>query len=175
MTDNMTAVSAITKQGPTHSHICNEIARKIWLWAIELNIWLNVAHVPGVENIVADQESRVFKDEIEWILHDEQFQRIVNKFGMPQLDTFATRLNNKVERFHAWKPDPQAEAIDTFMTSWKNAFFYAFPPFCLIGKVLKKVIWEKAQGIILVPDWPTKITSILASRRFGGAERGRSE
>jgi hypothetical protein len=71
------------------------------------------------------------------------------------VDHFATRLNYQVPRFHSWLPDPEAEAIDTFLTNW-NEFFYAFPPFCLIGRVVQKIVHEGATGIVVVPDWPTK-------------------
>ena len=33
-------------------------------------------------------------------------------------------------------------------------FFNAFPPFPLIGRVLKKIIEEQAIGIVVVPYWP---------------------
>lgn len=34
--------------------------------------------------------------------------------------------------------------------------FYAFPPFCIIQKVLKKVQEDKATGLLVVPHWPTQ-------------------
>ena len=32
--------------------------------------------------------------------------------------------------------------------------FYAFPPFICIGKCIKKIITDKAYGILIVPNWP---------------------
>ena len=32
-----------------------------------------------------------------------------------------------------------------------------FPPFCLIGRCLRKVINDEAEGIIVVPNWPNQI------------------
>jgi len=34
--------------------------------------------------------------------------------------------------------------------------FYAFPPFCIIQKVLCKICEDKATGLIVVPYWPTQ-------------------
>jgi len=35
----------------------------------------------------------------------------------------------------------------------ENFFFYAFPPFSLIGKCLEKIQANKAEGILVVPCW----------------------
>ena len=156
MTDNTTAVSGVNKQGSTRSHMCNDIARKIWFWALERNIWLTAAHIPGVQNVEADEASRKFRADREWELSDFWFQKIQHQFGTPTVDLFATRLNAKVNRFFSWQPDPDSEVIDAFTTSWAGEFFYAFPPFCLVGKVLKKVREDGARGIVVVPNWATK-------------------
>ena len=100
----------------------------------------------------ADEESRKFKDDLEWSLSQAWFKEICAQFGTPSVDTFATRLNNKVARFHSWKPDPKAEAIDTFTTDWTGELVYAFPPFCLVGRVLQKMLNEKVEAILITPD-----------------------
>jgi hypothetical protein len=46
--------------------------------------------------------------------------------------------------------------IDSFTISWEGGNLYAFPPFCLIGRVVQKIIYEHARGILVVPDWTTK-------------------
>ena len=38
----------------------------------------------------------------------------------------------------------------------KNFFFYAFPPFSIILRTLRKIKKEKAEGIVVVPDWPAQ-------------------
>lgn len=40
--------------------------------------------------------------------------------------------------------------------SWSPYYFYAFPPFCLILRVLQKIISDKAEGVVVVPLWPTQ-------------------
>ena len=51
MLDNMTAVSYVNKMGGTHSLECQLVAREIWLWAKERNIWLSADHIAGSDNI----------------------------------------------------------------------------------------------------------------------------
>jgi hypothetical protein len=136
MCDNTTAIAAIRKQGSTRTVELNNIARIIWLWALDRHLWLSAAHVPGVDNVEADDASRVFKDELEWTLAEVHFNRICARFGRPDMDLFASRLNHKVRDFCSFKPDPLAKVVDAFSIPWDMNLGYAFPPFCLIGRTL---------------------------------------
>jgi len=126
------------------------------MWAVPRNVWITAAHIPGVYNVEADEESRIFREDREWALSHDIFDRICQQFGPLEVDIFATRVNTKLRRFHSWLPDPDAECIDTFTTDWGPLNIYAFPPFCLIGRVLQKIVADKVTGVIVVPDWPTK-------------------
>ena len=154
--DNTTAVAYINKMGGSHSTNCNNIARDIWFWCLKRNIWLSAAHLPGSKNIEADKASRVFYDNTEWKLNTCIFKNITDKWFMPNIDLFASRLNHQLPRYVAWHPDPGAEAVDAFTLNWGNDTFYAFPPFSLLGKVLQKIYNDKAQGILIVPNWTTQ-------------------
>ena len=48
-------------------------------------------------------------------------------------------------------------AIDAFSLDWREQYFYAFPPFSLIKRVLQKVEQDQSQGIIIVPMWNTQV------------------
>ena len=154
--DNTTAVNYINAMGGTHSVECNSVAKDIWLFCKERQLWLSAAFVPGKENIHADKESRVFSDNKEWMLSPQLFQQIVEIWGKPAIDLFASRLNKQVDCYVSWRPDPGASYVDAFSISWGNKFFYAFPPFSLIARCLQKIQMEKAEGIIVVPMWPTQ-------------------
>ena len=68
--DNTTAVNYINNMGGTHSPLCNAVAKSIWLWAIERNIWLSCTYLPGKENYLADSLSRdAPTDHAEWMLN----------------------------------------------------------------------------------------------------------
>ena len=154
--DNTTAVAYINHMGGSKSVACHAMAKAIWGWCQQRNIWITAAHIPGVKNKIADRKSRVFNDQLEWMLNKNIFQSICQVFGIPDIDLFASRLNAQVNRYVAWKPDPGAEAIDAFTLNWDNLFFYAFPPFTLIAKCLQKIERDKAEGILIVPKWPTQ-------------------
>ena len=142
--------------GGVKSVACNELAKEIWAFCIERNIWLSAVHLPGVQNVVADRLSREFNEQVEWQLDKQVFARICNKFGMPEIDLFASRLNAQLPRFVSWHPDPDAEAIDALAYYWGDKFFYAFPPFCLVGQCIQKVLVDRAEGLMILPVWPTQ-------------------
>jgi len=56
-------------------------------------------------------------------------------------------------KFISWHPDPKSESVDAFTSNWGSIFFYAFPPFCLIPRVLRKIQNDKARGILVAPIW----------------------
>ena len=156
MTDNTTAMAYIKHMGGVRSLQCNEVAHEIWKWCEQRSIWLSIAHVPGVENVIADYKSRHFSDNVEWQLNPKLFERICQRFGEPTIDLFASRLNKQIIRYVSWMPDPEAVAVDAFSMSWTNEYFYAFPPFSCIARCIRKILEDKATGLLVVPFWPTQ-------------------
>ena len=57
----------------------------------------------------------------------------------------------------SWHPDPNAFAVDAFSISWTSEKFYIFPPFSIIGRVMKKIRMEGTQCMLIVPDWPSQV------------------
>jgi hypothetical protein len=154
--DNTTAVAYINHMGGTKSHDCNELAKEIWEWCQEHDIWVSAAYLPGSQNVVADEKSRKFDDQNEWQLDRQVFHQLCTKFGTPKIDMFASRLNCQVEKFVAWHPDPDAVAVDAFTLDWGQFDFYAFPPFCLLPRCLQKLTVDQAEGLFVVPCWTTQ-------------------
>jgi hypothetical protein len=151
MCDNTTAIAGIRKQGSTRTPEINLIARALWLWAIDRNIWLSAVHIPGIHNVEADEASRVFKDELEWTLLDAHFRSFCRKLGKPIMDLFASRLNFKVDIFCSFQPDPLASVVDAFAFPWTRGLYYGFPPFCLLGCILQKIVQDGTDIILVVP------------------------
>ena len=132
--------------------------RNIWDWAIDRGIWLSSSHIPGKLNVEADEESRKSEARLEWKLEETLFQEIIVYLDFYlEVDLFASRINKQLDRFYAYRPDPEAEVIDAFSVSWTDLKFYAFPPFNCVQRVLQKVRHDQAEGIILVPNWATQI------------------
>lgn len=89
--DSDTCVQYLKHMGGHQSAICNAIAREIWLWCLKVDCCLIPKFIPGKFNIEADYLSRISKHRNEWMLDDQYFHQIVERFGMPDVDLFASR------------------------------------------------------------------------------------
>ena len=107
-------------------------------------------------SVEANQESRVFAGNKEWIIRPDIFRKNTDIWGEPSIDLFASRLNHEVSCYVSWKPDPGAAFIDAFSIIWDKQLFYAFPPFSLIGRCLQKIQTDSAKGFMIVPMWATQ-------------------
>lgn len=154
--DNSTTVAYINNMGGTKSTACNYKAREIWTFVQRNNMWLTAVHLPGVDNVVADRESRMIRDETEWMLNEKLFKTITSVYFKPHIDLFASRLNKQLECFVSWKNEPGASFVDAFTISWINLSFYAFPPFSIIDRVCQKILMDKAEGLLVTPLWDTQ-------------------
>ena len=85
-------------------------------------MWVSAAHIAGKNNIEAEQQSRILQDATEWKLHRELFQKIVDKFGRPNIDLFASRINRQLKRYVSWHPQPKAMAVNAFSFNWNNNY-----------------------------------------------------
>ena len=112
--DNSTAVAYINNLGGTMSPALTSLAKLLWLWALERDIFLTAQHVPGVFNVIADLESRLQRDRSDWMLAHKVFQRINQAFDPLEVDLFVSRVTHQLPCFFSWKPDPLVEATDAF-------------------------------------------------------------
>ena len=72
--DNTTAICYLQHKGGSISQQCNVLAKDIWTFCIDRNIWLTAAHLPGHLNVLADERSRIFDDKTEWKLNASVFK-----------------------------------------------------------------------------------------------------
>lgn len=154
--DNTTAIAYINKKGRVRYKSLSSLAKEIWEWCEEKNLWIYASYIRSTENVEADYESRRLEAETEYSLSDTAFGTIKKNFGEPTIDLFATRTNSKCKEYVSWKKDPGSVAVDAFTIKWKTHFFYAFPPFLVILRVLEKIRFEKSVGIVIVPHWPAQ-------------------
>ena len=154
--DNSTAVAYVNKMGGSKSEACDFVAKEIWNWGIERNIWLTASHIPGINNGIADGLSRGESTNKEWSLDENTFKKLSNLWDSHDIDLFASRLNHKLPVYASWSPDPDAAFIDAFSINWAQFYFYAFPPFSLVDRCLQKIALERATGVLIVPLWPTR-------------------
>ena len=154
--DNTTAVSHINKMGCTKSTTLTQLTKNIWEFCLQKRIRLTAEYIPGVQNQIADWESRHNPTSTNnWKLNSNVFHQIVKQWGPIELDLFADRQNAQTPAYISWKPDPKAIGTDAFMTLWKGRKAYAFPPFCLIPRCLAKLQREGGDLVIITPTWQT--------------------
>ena len=155
-TDNTTALAYVRNMGGTKSIRCNDLAKQIWNWAEVNDLWLEIAHIPGKLNAIADNKSRKFKDHLEWSLSIDIFNTLCRIWGTPEVDLFASRINKKLDCYVSWKPEPDSWKIDAFSFTWTDKFYYVFPPFSLVGRVARKLKMDGSRAILIAPLWATQ-------------------
>jgi hypothetical protein len=153
--DNSTVVSYINKQGGTKSPSLCLHTRKLWYWCIDRGVMLTAIHIPGVENILADNLSRgVSLNPTEWSLSRQVFHELYLRRGFPTIDLFASQKNHQLPVYCSLGRDIAALAWDALSIPWNNMAAYAFPPISLIHKVLQKISREDCVVLLVAPMWP---------------------
>ena len=124
--DNSSAVAYLQNQGGTHSLPMFRLAWDILLLCQKHGITLQVGHIPGRLNVLADSLSR--RNQIigtEWSLHPGIVRQMFSIWYIPELDLFATRHNHKLPAFVSPVPDPKAVAVDALSIPWDRQWVYA--------------------------------------------------
>ena len=115
-------------------------------------------YLPGSQNEWADMESRKKAEASDWRLDPVIFQQLQQVRGPLEIDLFAARHNTQLENYFSWQLDPDAQGTDAFRHSWTTLKGYAFPPFCMVGRCLRKVIADKVMRLVIVaPVWPHQV------------------
>ncbi|KAG1133897.1 hypothetical protein G6F38_013197 [Rhizopus arrhizus] len=158
-TDNTTSLSYINKQGGTRSLSLMTLAIDLWKYCLKHQIHLTAQHIPGVENNIADRESRKIFYKNQWRIHPTAFQTLQQQFGFHDVDLFADRITHLLPKYVSWKPDPGALTHDAFSLSWsqfRNPWIN--PPWNMITKCLQKLLHERVpQATIVIPHWPSQL------------------
>ena len=129
LSDNSSTVSYIAKQGGTKVWLMYLLAWQIFALTRRLEVTLQVRHIPGCLNVIADRLSRKGQiQQTEWSLNPLVFKQICQARSTPNLDLFATHENAKLPVYVSPVPDPQAWAVDAMSISWKGMDAYAYPP-----------------------------------------------
>ncbi|CAJ0944049.1 unnamed protein product [Ranitomeya imitator] len=87
----------VNHQGGPRSSLAE--VSKILLWAVATVPVISAVHIPGVDNWAADFLSREGLAAGEWSLHPEVFHQICLRWGTPDVDLTASRMNRKVPQF----------------------------------------------------------------------------
>ena len=101
-TDNTTVVAFVNKEGDIKSGLLCALLCRILTWCSRKQVSLKARHIPGQLNVVAD---KLFKlgQTIQWS-PSRGLHLISTRWHQPQINLFATRVNNKLPQFVS--PDP---------------------------------------------------------------------
>lgn len=90
------------------------------------------------------------------MLNPQLFQTLCQMTIDCNVDLFADRTNAQLPTYMSWLPNPHAVAYNALLHPWNNIKGYAFPPFCLIARCLKKTRMEKTTILLIAPAWTTQ-------------------
>ncbi|MFH1626145.1 MAG: reverse transcriptase domain-containing protein, partial [Pseudomonadota bacterium] len=93
-----------------------------------------------------------------WKLHPDIFQMLVRRWWLPSVDRFASFENKQVPNFNSVIDEIGTGGIDAFSQNWKCTWSYGNPPFkdAILTKVVEKIISERANFILITPNWMYK-------------------
>lgn len=153
--------------------------REIWDLAWEADVDLKLSWFPRETDNqqVADHLSKL-TDNSSWSLSAELFQvlatdKLVVSAGGFTVDVFADHDNCKVQwkgadRFYSRMWCKGTAAVDGFLQPWGfnsdlglQEFCYIYGEFGEMGRILNKIIKEKANCVLLYPVWPRYWKSML--------------
>ena len=165
-TDNTTSLSHINKFGGSRVPALNTLATELWTWCLQRGITIQAQHIPGRENVVADQESRRTFTKNHWQIHPRQFHILQQRLGRHCVDLFADRTTSLLPKYVSWKPDPGAIAVDAFSLNWSQFRRpWANPPWNLITRTLHKILQDRVTLItMVVPHWTSALWYPLLQR-----------
>ena len=127
----------------------NQVSKELWKFLRGNGIRIILEHLLGKPNTLVDKESRK-KPSSEWKLNPSIFQKLRYVRSPAEIDLFATRVKTRLQAYISWRTDHLSQGTNAFQQSWKNLKAHAFPPFSLVGRVLKKVQKEQARLLLLV-------------------------
>lgn len=107
-------------------------------------------------NTQADWLSRTTINHAEWQLHPHLFRQIMDRFGLPIMELFASPSNAHLPWFFTRFQTPGAEGADALRCLWPQGLLYAFPLTPLKPRVIRKVLETGAEILLIAPHWPRR-------------------
>ena len=139
------------------SKLRDKIAVDAWNSILQMNSWLSIAYIPSHDNIKDDITSRILCEHTQWTLETNVFTAITQELGMPDVDAFASCLNNQVKVYYFYTLDPHCTHVDAFVIDWlPELLFYPFPPFSCVGRTIDKLSRDDATSLLIFPMWTSQ-------------------
>ena len=113
---------------------------------------LAVLHVPGKENIRADQLSCT-PDQHHYSLRQEVFDGLCGRYSFRcQVDLFANVQSAKCKNFFSNRWTRHSQGTNAFAHPWRERAWLN-PPLHLAHQALRKLDRERCTALTLLPDW----------------------
>ncbi|KAA6375674.1 MAG: putative Transposon Tf2-6 polyprotein [Streblomastix strix] len=123
----------------------------------KLRIQIQITHLPGVKNEIADALSRLSRAG-DYKQKEKIFQQICLPMNLnPTIDLFSQHFNNLPPRFMSTIKGHGKIAIDALNQTCMKELPWIHPPIPLIPAVLKKIREEQIEAMIIAPQWPGQI------------------
>lgn len=145
--DNTTCVAYINHP---RSNNLSRSAELLWKLCLERKTALRVEHIPGLQNVIADQASWLKADRNDWQINPAIFKIINNLWGPFKIDLFANQMNALIPIYYSWS---LSESDRCICQSWNKEKFVGEPSLGLIPRTPAKVIRYKATMTIITPYW----------------------
>ncbi|XP_070570048.1 uncharacterized protein [Ptychodera flava] len=87
------------QNGRDEIHSTGDTSKEMWNYCLTNTITIIAEHIPGVQNVLADWESRNVEDSSSWRLDPMIFKQIQKMWGPLNVDLFASRLNYQIDRY----------------------------------------------------------------------------
>ena len=138
------------------------IVKAVRLRCAALDVQLEVIWRPRghAEQQTADDLTKV-EDNTDWALHPEVYEKVISHEVLggkrPTVDVFASPTNTKVEgAYFSLYLGPGCKGVDAFTQRWDSAGGMAFinGPFNMMGAILRQMITQKVDAIVIAPAWP---------------------
>ncbi|XP_047539545.1 uncharacterized protein LOC125072953 [Vanessa atalanta] len=151
--DNRTVISYIQKEGGTRSIALLNQTYQLLNYLDKWDITMTAEYIPGKFNDIADRLSRG-KQAAEWHLLKPALNVIFRRFGVPQIDLFATKETRVVQNYVSNNcQDSSALFCNAFSRPWRFQLAWVFPPPSLIPRVLQHLNTAQGTFLIVAPMW----------------------
>jgi hypothetical protein len=153
--DNSTVVGDLNRLSAART-LAHYLRRTLNL-AAQLQIRMKAAHIPGMQNTIADRLSRMGALR-EYYLKKEHFEQAKQGLALePETDPFAAS---------PYLPSDTATGFprEALAQDWTGRKVFLHPPPHMMTRTLKKAVQDKVQALLIAPAWTSQPWSPLLSR-----------
>ena len=152
--DNQSIISIVKKGSMNEELQC--VALDIFRFCLRKSIVLYLEWVWRTRIEKADYLSKILEYD-DWGISFGLFNGLQNRFGIFEVDWFASEYNAKVSVFYSRFWNPTSSGIDAFTEKWTEKFGIFVPPISMVYRVLQKMELDRAKGVLVVPLWNSAV------------------